>query len=60
MPHASMKDNVNKTGFSLVITKEPVEFGKSKNKDLQKKSPKVIFFVNVKFRDNVPIKVKLS
>ena len=32
MPHASMKDNVNKTGFSLVITKEPVEFGKSKNK----------------------------
>lgn len=29
MPHASMNNNVYETGFSLIITKEPIVFGKN-------------------------------
>lgn len=29
MPHASMNNNVYETGFSMIITKEPIIFGKN-------------------------------
>ena len=34
MPHASMNDSVNETGFSMVITKKPIRFG-LENKSVQ-------------------------